>query len=348
MEENFDVEAHGEKAFRFYREVLKSPQYVVAPMVDASELGFRMLCRKYGAQLCYTPMFHSMQFAKQKKYRKKHFQSCPEDRPLIVQFSGNDPEILLEAAKHVEKDCDAVDINLGCPQRIAKRGNYGAFLMDSPDIVKAIVEKLHNNLKIPVFCKMRIFPEKQKTIEFALMLQNAGCSLLTIHGRTKEMKGKFPGKADLDIISDIKKLLRIPVIANGNVREFSDISQNLKIAGVDGIMSAEGILRNPALFSGENISKFRVCFEVIDYGQKYDSPILWVKNHLVWILIHHVYEHPLLRDQLLSATNWDILRESIVQFEDYVTNGKKSEPIPPKIKLIKDSVDIFDGGIFED
>ena len=84
-------------------------------MVDQSELPYRMMTRKYGAQVCYTPMFHSRLFINDARYRAKMFTPCKEDRPLVVQFCANDPEVLLEAAKYVENDCDAVDINLGCP-----------------------------------------------------------------------------------------------------------------------------------------------------------------------------------------------------------------------------------------
>jgi tRNA-dihydrouridine synthase 1 len=91
---------------------------------------FRMLCRRYGAELCYTPMINSTIFVRDANYRELNADiNCPDDRPLIVQFCGNDPAIMLAAGRVVQTRCDAIDINLGCPQHIARRGHYGAFLL---------------------------------------------------------------------------------------------------------------------------------------------------------------------------------------------------------------------------
>ena len=117
-------------SWAFYQH-MGSPKRIVAPMVDQSELPFRMLCRKYGSDLCYTPMFHSANFSTSENYRNANFSTCKEDRPVLVQFCANDPDVFLAAAKFVEGVADGVDLNLGCPQRIAKRGYYGSFLQEN-------------------------------------------------------------------------------------------------------------------------------------------------------------------------------------------------------------------------
>jgi hypothetical protein len=116
---------NAQKKFEDFFESIGSPRLIVAPMVEQSDLSFRMLTRKYGAQLVYTQMLNANSFVNSKDYRDLNFRTCAADRPLIVQFGGHDPTVLLQAAKYVEDHCDAIDINLGCPQGIARRGRYG-------------------------------------------------------------------------------------------------------------------------------------------------------------------------------------------------------------------------------
>ena len=242
--------------YEWYRSI-GSPKYVVAPMVDASELAYRMLTRRYGATLVYTQMFNATMFADDKVYRKVNWETCPQDRPLIVQFAGHDPDKLLRSAKFVEDHCDAVDINLGCPQGIAKKGRYGAFLMEELDLLATIVSTLAKNLKVPVTCKTRIFKNEdgsgdfERSIRLCETLVNAGASLITIHGRTREEKGQHVKHADWDMIRRIKDHFRgrVPVVANGGIGTMDDVNECLRITGVDGVMSSEGILENPSIFS---------------------------------------------------------------------------------------------------
>ena len=176
---------YSDDKYAFFK-AIGSPKFIVAPMVDQSELPYRMLTRKYGANLCYTPMLHSRMFAEGEGYRREFFCPHPEDRPLVVQFCGNDPEILLKAAKYVENDCDAVDINFGCPQGIAKKGNYGSFLLEKTELIRSLVSTLHQNLKVPVTCKMRCLPKEADTIALAKVMESAGCAMLVVHGRTRK------------------------------------------------------------------------------------------------------------------------------------------------------------------
>jgi tRNA-dihydrouridine synthase 1 len=138
-------------------------------------------------------MYNANSFVNSSEYSEDNFTTCPEDRPLVVQFASHEPEVLLRAAKLVEDKCDAVDINLGCPQAIAKRGRYGAWLMEELDLLTELVSILAKNLKIPVTCKTRIYKDFDRSVRLCETLVNAGASMLTIHGRTREQKGQLCG-----------------------------------------------------------------------------------------------------------------------------------------------------------
>ncbi|OAY77827.1 tRNA-dihydrouridine(16/17) synthase (NAD(P)(+))-like [Ananas comosus] len=288
-----------------------APRLVVAPMVDNSELPFRMLCRRYGAEAAYTPMLHSRIFSENEKYRRMEFTTCKEDHPLFVQFCANDPDILLEAAKVVEPYCDYVDINLGCPQRIARRGNYGAFLMDNLPLIKSLVQNLSINLHVPVSCKIRIFPSLEDTIAYAKMLEEAGCSLLAVHGRTRDQKDQKKIQADWDAIKAVKDALKIPVLANGNIRHMGDVYSCLDHTGADGVLSADSLLENPALFAGFRTMEWKeeedgdggldqadLVVEYLKLCEQYPVPWRMVRSHVHKMLGDWFRMHPQVREEL--------------------------------------------------
>eukprot|EP00919_Chromeraceae_sp_WS-2016_P010276 GHVR01024125.1.p1 GENE.GHVR01024125.1~~GHVR01024125.1.p1 ORF type:complete len:205 (-),score=46.12 GHVR01024125.1:119-685(-) len=157
-------------------ESIGSPRHVLAPMVDHSELPFRMLTRRYGVGVCYTPMINSKMFCEHKKYRQQVFTSCVGDRPLIAQFCGDNPDTIVKAAKMIEKDVDAVDLNLGCPQGIARRGHYGSYLLKETELVKRIVRSMCEGLCVPVCVKFRkVSDDIIDTITLAKELQSCVC-----------------------------------------------------------------------------------------------------------------------------------------------------------------------------
>lgn len=237
--------------YAFYKKI-GSPKKIVAPMVDQSELAFRMLTRKYGADLVYTQMFSANCFAESETYRQQNFQTCPEDRPLVVQLMGHKVDTLLTTAKMVQKDCDAVDLNLGCPQGIAKRGRYGAYLMEELELLEEIVSTLTENLDIPVLCKSRIYKnDLPRTIKLYETLINAGAKMITVHGRTRDEKGYLVAEVDWITIRQLVTYFnhKVPIIANGGIETIDDYYKCLEITGADGVMSAEGILENPMLWA---------------------------------------------------------------------------------------------------
>jgi len=217
----------------------------------------------------------------------------------------------------VEHSCDAVDLNLGCPQNIAKRGRYGAFLSDSPEIVRELVSVLHNNLSIPVFCKVRILPTYEETLAYCRMIEAAGCQLLTVHCRTRDQKGHSTGLADWNVVRRLKQDLTIPVISNGNIRDLQDVEKCISETGVDGVMSAEGILKNPALFSGIEPDSLFLVREYLDICDQYTTGYTfhYVRNHLYKMLKHVYKKYEDIRDGATEAHTTIQLRRLVDEIE---------------------------------
>jgi tRNA-dihydrouridine synthase 1 len=272
---------------RAFYESLGSPKHILAPMVDQSEFAWRLLTRSFlppdlrTSILAYSPMLHAKLFAESPKYRASHFEPLQPplslaqpgdsnhsktfdmqrdaymdgnpkiDRPLFVQFCANDPEHFLEAAKIVQPYCDAVDLNLGCPQGIARRGNYGSFLQEDWGTIHNLIRTLHEKLDIPVTAKMRVLETKEKTLEYAKMVLSAGASIITVHGRRREQKGHNTGLADWSVLRYLRDNLppETVIFANGNILQHDDIERCLEETQADGVMSAEGNLYDPAIFA---------------------------------------------------------------------------------------------------
>ncbi|BFZ55702.1 tRNA dihydrouridine synthase [Savitreella phatthalungensis] len=263
---------------RAFYESLGSPKLILAPMVDGSELCWRELSRRHGADLCYTPMFHAKMFSDHPKNRAK-FWSSMLDRPergLIVQFCANDPQVLLRSARVVEPYCDAVDINFGCPQGVARKGRYGAFLQEDWDTVGNLVRTLADNLSIPVTAKIRILETPQRTLEYARHVLASGASWLAVHCRTREQKGQFSGLGDWSVLRYLRDNIppEVVLLANGNVLYHEDIHRCLETTGFDGMLVAETNLHNPAIFTKDAYPRLdQILAEYLEILDQEDDPI---------------------------------------------------------------------------
>lgn len=200
---------------------------VVAPMVGASDLAFRLLCRRHGADTAYTEMFFAHRFVNDREYRRRKLQTTPDDRPLIVQFCGHDPAVLAAAAKLAEPHCDAVDLNLGCPLKQARDGRFGSYLLDREhwELVGGLVAAMRAAVSVPVCCKIRLLPTLEQTLEFCRLLERAGCSMIAVHGRYRPPASEKrkpiwqpPTAADLDAIRAVANAVAVPVLSNGSTQ----------------------------------------------------------------------------------------------------------------------------------
>lgn len=227
-------------------------QFVCAPMVLQSECAFRMLVRQYGCGVCWAPMAKALHawpttyspdvIADLRQARDR------DDRPLVAQLGGTGCAELLSAARAVQPHCDAVDLNLGCPQRTAQEDGFGAFLMDDPETVRNLISTLARELDVPVFAKCRVFSSLQRTLEFVRMLEQSGCSLITVHGRTRD-NTTHNGPCDWSAIRACVDAVGIPVIANGAVHSADDARRCLEETGAVAVMGATGLLHDPRMFS---------------------------------------------------------------------------------------------------
>lgn len=225
-------------------------QVVAAPMAGVTDRAFRMIAREQGCALAVTEMVSDLAliYANPRTYRMLDFRG--EHYPLSVQIFGSNPETMGQAAAIVvERGANIVDINMGCPTpKIVKNGE-GSALMRQPSLAGKIVETVVKAVPgVPVTVKIRKGWDEQSVnaVEFAKMLEGAGASLVTVHGRTRNQF--YSGKADWDIIRQVKNALQIPVIGNGDIWTPRDAARILEETGCHGIMIGRPAMGNPWIF----------------------------------------------------------------------------------------------------
>jgi len=284
-------------------------------MVGASELAFRMLVRKYGVDVCSTPMIYAEGFVRSESYRAQFRFDPQRDRPLIVQICSKMPESAANAAKLIEsmQIADAVELNVGCPQRCARKGGWGAFLMRSPELLCNIVGAMVAATSLPVLVKMRVFEDTTRTVELARRLETIGCAVLTVHGRTIEKKRSGSRLADWNVIRSVKAAVRIPVVSNGNIRHADDVRRCLRETRCDGVMSACGLLSNPALFApSELVTTMRSvehALEYVRFAKMYGASAKQIAKHMHWILNPKRGEIHRVRSSLRKERRKELVKE---------------------------------------
>ena len=249
----------------------------LAPMAGTSDFAFRHMCFRFGAAYAVTEMVSAKALVYNDEKTKDLLCIPEDDRPCAAQIFGHEPEVMGEAAALALaiSGADAIDINMGCPVgKIVKSGD-GSALMKDPELAGAIVEAVVKAVGVPVTVKFRKGYDggSVNAVEFAKVCQQAGASALTVHGRTRAQM--YAGRADWDIIRDVKQSVGIPVFANGDVFSAEDAAHSLRYTGCDGVMIGRGAFGNPWIFlqanaalAGEEIPPLPPLAERMDVAEE--------------------------------------------------------------------------------
>ena len=274
----------------------------LAPMAGVTDLPFRLLCKEMGCGLVYSEMVSAKGILYDNKNTTELLEIDPNERPVAVQLFGSDPEILGAMAKKIEPyPIDIIDVNMGCPApKIVKNGE-GSCLMKTPELVGKIVKSLVESQSKPVTIKFRkgFDDDHINAVEIAKIAEANGASAVAVHGRTREQY--YSGKADWDIIKQVKAAVNIPVIGNGDVFTPQDAKNLFEHTGCDAIMVGRGAQGNPWIFkrilhyletgellpeptAEERVEKaLRHSQMLIDYKGEYIG-VREMRKHMAWYM----------------------------------------------------------------
>lgn len=315
----------------------------LAPMAGVTDISFRGLCKEMGCGLVYTEMVSAKALYYESQNTKELMRVADEEKPVAIQMFGNDPKIMAYVTEKYFNENDdfcIVDINMGCPApKIVKNGE-GSALMKSPwlayDIVSA-VKKVSNK---PVTVKFRkgFTADTVNAVEFAKIMEDAGADAIAVHGRTREQM--YEGKADWDIIGEVKNKVKIPVIGNGDVFTPEDALSLKQLTNCDGIMVARGSMGNPWIFkqilqkiSGEEViypeawEKIDMAIRHYELSLKYHGEhkaVREMRKHAAWY-IKGLKNCTDIKEEINKQNDSEEVRKILLDYKNYLKNNFESK-----------------------
>lgn len=304
---------------------------ILAPMAGVCNSAFRVICKEMGCALVCAEMVSDKGMVYNSKKNKEMLYFEEIERPISQQIFGSDKETFVKAATMVYEIMhpDIIDINMGCPvPKVAIRSQSGAALLKNPQLIYDIVSSVASAVPVPVTVKIRSGWDANSinAVEVAKICESAGASAITVHPRTRSQL--YSGKADLDIIKQVKENLSIPVIGNGDIVDIESAKHMLEYTKCDAIMIGRGVLGNPWLIkeidtylkTGKIIPKptykerINMCYHHLNYLLKFKCErvaILEMRSHIAWYIKGLPY-HKEVQNQVFKAKN----KEEITQILD--------------------------------
>lgn len=223
--------------------------FILAPMAGVCDLPFRLLCKEKGAALVCTEMVSAKAIFYNNKNTEELLTIDKNEGPVSLQLFGSEPELMAEMAKRIEdRGFEILDFNMGCPVPKVVNNGEGSALMKNPVLAGKIIEAMAKAISKPVTVKIRAgFDEEHiNAVEIARIAQESGAAAVTVHGRTREQY--YSGKANRDVIRDVKNAISIPVIGNGDIDSYESAKHMLEYTGCDGVAIGRGAEGNPWIF----------------------------------------------------------------------------------------------------
>ncbi len=250
----------------------------LAPMAGCADTAFRSICKELGCGLTYTEMVSADGIVNKRKNTVSLLTFAEQEIPVAVQIFGIDPGIMSKSCEvlNLRNDAKIIDINMGCSVRKVLKKGAGAGLMSNPELAEKIVREVKKVSIKPVTVKFRkgVNEKSVNAVDFAKRMEQSGADAITVHGRTREQR--FKGKADWEIIKQVKQNVRIPVIGNGDVNTAEDVLKMLETTQCNAVMIGRGAIGNPWIFKQ---SLQLLNNQTIDYP-KYDDRIEMYFRHL--------------------------------------------------------------------
>lgn len=245
--------------------VILKNNLILAPMAGVTDLPFRLLCKEQGAGLLSMEMVSAKAILYKNKNTEELLAIDAGENPVSLQLFGSDPDIMSEIAKQIEAHpFDILDINMGCPVPKVVNNGDGSALMKNPKLAGKIIEKTVRAINKPVTVKIRKGFDNAhiNAVEMAHIAQESGAAAVAVHGRTREQF--YSGKADWNIIRQVKEAVSIPVIGNGDIKTAEDVIAMEQQTGCDGFMIARGAEGNPWIF--------KQILHYFETGEKMEKP----------------------------------------------------------------------------